>query len=59
MRSISNGKDRQLTVGIDIGSSNIRCAIGSIIPDANPTAINLSSNWKKYCSKQKPWPMLK
>ena len=35
MRSISNGKDRQLTVGIDIGSSNIRCAIGSIIPDAN------------------------
>ena len=35
MRSISNGKDRQLTVGIDIGSSNICCAIGSIIPDAN------------------------
>ena len=35
MSPISNGQDRQLTVGIDIGSANITCAVGSVIPDSN------------------------
>ena len=35
MRPISNGQERQLTVGIDIGSSKICCAIGSIMPGSD------------------------
>ena len=31
MRQIINGKDQYITVGLDIGSSNIKCAIGEII----------------------------
>lgn len=31
MRPIINGKDQHITVGLDIGSSNIKCAIGEII----------------------------
>mgnify|MGYP006174797593 FL=1 len=31
MSTIRNGHDRQITVGIDIGSSNITCAIGEMI----------------------------
>ncbi len=32
MSPIGNGHDRQITVGLDIGSSTITCAIGQIIP---------------------------
>ena len=32
MNPIGNGHDRQITVGLDIGSSTITCAIGQIIP---------------------------
>jgi len=34
MSPIGNGHDRQITVGLDIGSSTITCAIGQIIPAA-------------------------
>jgi cell division protein FtsA len=33
MSPIRNGHDRQITVGLDIGSSNITCAIGEIISE--------------------------
>ena len=33
MSPIGNGHDRQITVGLDIGSSTITCAIGQIIPE--------------------------
>ena len=33
MKPIMNGKDQQITVGLDIGSFNIKCAIGEIIYD--------------------------
>ena len=33
MKPIINGKDQQITVGLDIGSFNIKCAIGEIIYD--------------------------
>ena len=32
MRSISNGQEQKITVGLDIGSSNITCAIGQVSP---------------------------
>lgn len=34
MRPIGNGQDRQITVGIDIGSSTITCAIGMVIHES-------------------------
>ena len=34
MNPLRNGNDKQITVGIDIGSSSITCAIGQIIPDS-------------------------
>ena len=34
MSPIGNGNDRQINVGLDIGSSTITCAIGQIIPEA-------------------------
>ena len=34
MSPIGNGHDHQITVGLDIGSSTITCAIGQIIPAA-------------------------
>ena len=34
MSPIGNGHDHQITVGLDIGSSTITCAIGQVIPAA-------------------------
>tara|TARA_Y100001001_G_C7856539_1_gene256079 strand:+ start:547 stop:693 length:147 start_codon:yes stop_codon:yes gene_type:complete len=34
MSLIGNGHDHQITVGLDIGSSTITCAIGQVIPAA-------------------------
>ncbi len=33
MNTIKNNQDYQITVGLDIGSSNITCAIGKVIPN--------------------------
>ena len=33
MKSISNGQEQKITVGLDIGSSNIICAIGHVNPN--------------------------
>jgi len=33
MKSISNGQEQKITVGLDIGSSNIVCAIGYVNPN--------------------------
>ena len=34
MKIISNGNDQQITVGLDIGSSTISCAIAQTIPSS-------------------------
>ena len=33
MKSRSNGQEQKITVGLDIGSSNIVCAIGYVNPN--------------------------
>ena len=34
MKPISNGQDQKIYVGLDIGSSNITCAIGQTTPNS-------------------------
>ena len=34
MKIITNGHDQQITVGLDIGSSNISCAIANTVPSS-------------------------
>ena len=52
MRSISNGQEQKITVGLDIGSSNITCAIGQVSPTTKDVKLQgISSRSSKGIKK--------
>ena len=52
MRSISNGQEQKITVGLDIGSSNITCAIGHVNPTTKDVKLQgISSRSSKGIKK--------